>query len=823
MSAARRRPAAAQALATDAADTLLEQWFAEQRWTPQPFQREVWAAYAAGRGGLLHAPTGSGKTLAIWGGPLLEGLAGRGSASRLRHLWITPLRALAEDTAAALRAPAEALQLGWKIGVRTGDSSTSVRKRAREGGFDVLVTTPESVALLLSYPDTAPTLAGLRSIVVDEWHELLGSKRGVLLELCLARLRRLAPAARVWGVSATLGNLPQAREVLHPGRDDAPLVEARLPRPFELVTLLPEQGERFPWAGHLGLRQLPRVLAELQNARSTLLFTNTRSQAELWHRALASVWMDAPETLALHHGSLDPALRRAAEQGLREGSVRCVVATSSLDLGVDFGPVDQVIQIGSPKGVARLLQRAGRSGHRPGERSRVLGVPTNTLELVEFAAARAALAAGHVEPRTPLRLSLDVLAQHLVTLALGGGFVADEVLAEVRGTHAFAQLGDLHWQAVLDFIVRGGSALQHYPEYRRVVVEDGVYRVHDRRQALRHRLSIGTISSDGAVEVRYLKGARLGHLEEAFVGRLRPGDRFRFAGRPLEFVRIREMTAYVRRASGGGGAVPRWMGSRMPLSSELADAMLEQLQLPAHSSPELAAAAPLLALQQRASLLPRPGVLLVEVLRDRQGLLLFVYPFAGRHVHEGLAALTATRWARREPNSFGLAINDYGFVLAAARRTLVDEELLRALFDRGQLADDLEASLNLAEMSRRQFRDIARVAGLLPPSLPGRAPRSLRSLQASSTLLFDVLVQHDPDHVLLGQARREVFEAQLEFRRLDESLARIGGQAIALVPLRWLTPLSFPLWAERMRGNLSSEDWETRVRRAAERLEARYQ
>ena len=415
-----------------------------------------------------------------------------------------------------------------------------------------------------------------------------------------------------------------------------------------------------------------------------------------------------------------------------------------------------------------------------------------------------------------------MLAQHCVTLALGGGFDADQLLQEVRGTHAYRDLPEGAWQAVLDFIVRGGSALENYPDYRRVVRdEDGRHRVHDRRIAFRHRLSIGTITSDGSVQVRFAKGGHLGSVEEAFIGRLRPRDRFQFAGRTLELVQLRDMTAYVRIAKRSDGRVPRWQGGRMPLSSELA-AEVEAILAAPPLSPEMRALTTLLDLQVQLSELPTPQTLLVEAVKTRQGWHTFVFPFAGRAVHEGLAALMALRWGREAPNTFGWAVNDYGLVLTAQAQAWPDPGLLQRLLSPDALLDDLREGLNLAELARRQFREIARVAGLLPPSLPGRAARSLRQLQASSSLLFDVLRQHDPGHVLLAQAEREVFEAQLEVRRLREVLQRCRDRVLALHRPRSLTPLGFPLWAESIRGQLSTEDWRTRVARAAEQLEKRH-
>ena len=810
----------------------LTAWFASRGWAPLPFQKAMWRHYLAGESGLLHTPTGSGKTLAMFGGPLLQALhdppprTTRGRAKTpvpvLQVLWITPLRALAADTARALREPLDALGLDWQVGLRTGDASARDKRLAREGRLDVLVTTPESLALLLSYPDTMARLQHLRCVVVDEWHELLGNKRGVLLQLNLRRLRDALPALQVWGLSATLGNLDEAREVLLPDVPDAPLVAGARPRPVSVETLLPAQGERFPWAGHLGLSQLQRVLEKLLAVRTSLLFTNTRAHAELWHQALSAVWPEDPDTLALHHGSLDPALRRAAEEGLREGRLRCVVATSSLDLGVDFPSVDQVLQIGSPKGIARLLQRAGRAKHRPGESGHIVCVPSHALELVEYAAARRALAHGHIEARRPLRLSLDVLAQHAVSCALGGGFDPDVLFEQVRRTHAFAGLDRAHWEGVLEFIVQGGRALSQYPDFHKVVRDDdGMYRVHDRRVALRHRLSIGTITSDGSVMVQFLRGGRLGAVEEQFLSRLRPGDRFQFAGRLLELVRLENLTAYVRKARGGDGVVPRWQGGRLPLSEALGHEMEAVLASPP-DSPEMRWLAPLLALQTRLSALPGPALLLVEHVRRREGQFVFVYPFAGRQVNEGLAALMALRWTRLQTNTFGYAANDYGFVLAPARPVELDAARMRSLLSPDGLLTDLRESLNLGELARRQFRDIARVSGMLVPALPGRTPRSLRQLQASSGLLYDVLRQHDPDHILLTLAEHEVLHDQLDLESLARALSSCQARTLSVQQPTSLGPLSFPLWAERLRGQLSNEDWKTRVLRAAQQLEKRH-
>lgn len=835
----------------NAAGNALTAWFKGRGWIPAGFQRDVWRRYARGESGLVHTPTGSGKTLAAFGGPLMEALrlqrktrrlasrrspAGTTSAAKARKippkqrrltvLWITPLRALAVDTLRSLREPIEDLGLDWQVALRTGDAGARDKRLARSGKVEVLVTTPESLALLLSYPEAKANFAHLRAVIVDEWHELVGNKRGVLLQLGLARLRALSPTLRLWGLSATLGNLHETRDALLPHAPGSAIISSPLPRAVEVETLLPDAGERFAWSGHLGLGQLAKVVERIFAVRSSLLFTNTRAQAELWHQALAAVWPEDPSTLALHHGSLDAGLRGDAEQGLRDGRVRCVVATSSLDLGVDYPSVDQVFQIGSPKGIARLRQRAGRSRHRPGESGRVICVPTHALELVEYAAARIALARGDIEPRRPPVLCEDVLAQHCVTLALGGGFSAEALYAEVRGTHAYAALDADRWQAVLDFIVRGGQALSVYPDFQRVALDDdGIHRVHDRRIALRHRLSIGTITSDGSVSVKLLRGARLGSVEESFVGRMRPGDRFQFAGRMLELFRFEDMTAFVRIAKGAGGDVPQWQGGRMPLSSELgreSERVFHTARDDARRVPELCAISRLLALQQRLSALPSPELLLVEHIRARGGAHVFVYPFAGRVVHESLAALCSLRWGKRQKNSFRYTANDYGFMLSPADSTEIGIEDLRAMLSPEHLLDDLREGMNLGELSRRQFREIARIAGLLVPSLPGGAPKSLRAVQASSGLIFDVLRRFDPGHVLLAQAEREVFDAQLDLRHIEAALVDCARRTIALHSPPSFTPLSFPLWTDGFRGRLSTEDWQARVRRAAQQLEKRH-
>jgi ATP-dependent Lhr-like helicase len=797
-------------------------WFAAQGRSSFEFQEQVWRAYWRGESGLLNAGTGTGKTMAAWLGPVLEH---EDDAAGMQVLWITPLRALARDLEKALTAPLKALGSGWRVEQRTGDTSSYRRARQRTKPPQALITTPESLSLLLSYADSRQQFARVHTVIVDEWHEFLGSKRGVQLELALARLRKYTrdTRLRVWGLSATLPDLPQALAVLLGPGEQGRLIRAPNPKRYDIEALLPPSLERFPWSGHLGLQLLPQVIERIEKARSTLLFTNTRSQAELWYQALLTTRPDWLTRIGIHHGSIDAKIRRKVEDGIKEGWLSCVVCTSSLDLGVDFPPVDQVLQIGSPKSVSRLLQRAGRSGHQPGETSRITVVPTHAWELVECAAGRHAAAAMALEPRRGLTLALDVLAQHLVTLATGEGFDAIEVLAEVRGTHAFAALSDVQWAWVMDFITRGGNALQGYPEFRRVTRgEDGIYRIAGDDLARRHRRAIGTITSDAAINVRYLRGGNLGTIEESFVGRLRPREVFIFGGRMLELVRIKDSIAYVRNARTRSRFVPRWQGARLPLSPSLGRALLALLdanQDGPSDDPEMRLMAPLLRVQRDWSRLPDSSHLLVEQHQSREGFHLFVFPFAGRLLNEGVATIMAARAAREKPLTFSITTNEYGFELLCEQPIDVDAARLARWLSPEGLLEDLVASINASELARRQFRDIARIAGLVDPGTPRRG-KTARQLQVSSGLMFDVLRRHDPDNLLLEQADREVLEAQLAYRDLSETLRRLASLQIALTRPPRFTPLSFPLRADRLQTQtLSTESWRERVQREAQRLE----
>jgi ATP-dependent Lhr-like helicase len=808
-------------------------WFASRLWKPFPFQKDVWAAVKRGESGMLHASTGAGKTYAVWFAalqrfastkPVTTGKR-KPAMAPLTVLWITPMRALAADTLRALQAPVDELQIAWSLGLRTGDTSSSERARQSRRLPSALVTTPESLTLLLARDKAEEELASVAMVVVDEWHELIGNKRGVQLQLALARLRRWNPQLIVWGISATLGNQAHAQEVLLPGQASVSVQGAQA-KTIEVDTLLPTAIERFPWGGHMGLRMLDQVVSEIDGSTSCLVFTNTRAQSEIWFQAILDARPDWAGIIALHHSSLAREVREWVERALKDGQLKAVVCTSSLDLGVDFLPVERVLQIGSAKGIARLMQRAGRSGHAPGRASRVTLVPTHSMELVEAAAAHDAVAQRRIEPRESPDKPLDVLVQHLVSMALGGGFLPDALLSEVRSAWAYRNLTDDEWQWALAFVRHGGLSLTAYPDYRRVEPDEhGVWRVPDARLARRHRMGIGTIVSDASLQLKYWSkgggGRSLGSVEEGFIARLKPGDGFLFAGRQLELVRVEDMTAYVKRSTAKKAAVPRWNGGRMPLSGELADALVEKLGAAArgeYASAEMRAVRPLLEVQQQWSALPSETTLLAETLKSREGWHLFLYPFGGRQVHLGLGSLLAWRMGQRQPLTFSIAVNDYGLELLSATPVDWASELDGELLSADNLLHDVLASLNAGELALRRFREIARISGLVFGGYPG-AQKSTRQVQASSGLFFQVFKQYDAGNLLLTQAQEEVLRQELEVQRLEHVLEQIANRRLDLHAVKRPTPLGFPLLVERFRESLSSEKLADRIRRMVGDLE----
>lgn len=801
-------------------------WFQKRGWQAFPFQEEAWQAYLDGCQGIVNAPTGSGKTYTLGLAILLEFLRahpddpGR-SNNGLQAIWITPIRALTREIQSSLQIAADELGLNWQISIRSGDTSTAERARQKKKAPELLITTPESLHLLLATKGYPKYFGQLKTVVVDEWHELVGSKRGVQMELALSRFRGLLPQLKVWGISATIGNMEEAIEVLMgDSLQERPfrLVKAQMDKQIDVATILPDQIETFPWSGHLGIKLIHKVLPIIAESQSTLIFTNTRAQCEIWYQQLLEVAPDLAGSIAMHHSSIDRKLRDWVENALHEGTLKAVVCTSSLDLGVDFRPVETIVQVGSPKGVARFVQRAGRSGHQPGAGSRIYFLPTHSLELIEGAALRESIKAGQLESRLPYMRSFDVLVQYLITLAISEGFQAEIIQKEILGTYSFRSLSEAEWQWCLTYITSGGASLYAYDEYNKVEVEeeeDGSYKVNSRRVAMRHRMQIGTISSDANLQVKYLRGGRIGSIEEWFIAQLKPGETFWFAGRSLELVRIKEMVVQVKRSKKKTGKIPTWMGGRLPLSSQLSGALRTEMDKASRgqlNSPELAKLEPLFQIQARRSHIPKADELLIEYFKSREGYHLVFFPFEGRFVHEGMGSLLAYRISKLLPISFSIAMNDYGFELLSDTEIPIEEALEKGLFSSENLFKDIQASINETELARRKFRDIASISGLIFKGYPGKQKKD-RHVQASSQLFFEVFSDYDPDNLLLQQAHDEVMAFQLEEARLRAAFERIQNQKTLLMKAPKATPFAFPIMIDRLREKLSSEKLEDRIRK----------
>lgn len=800
----------------------LETWFASRGWEPQPFQREVWRAASEGCDGLLQAPTGSGKTYAAMGHVFAHAANQENRRSGVKLIWVAPLRALSADIADAAREMATGLGLDWEVGTRTGDTSAKEKARQRTALPDVLITTPESLHILIAQKGGAKRLAAARMVVVDEWHELLGSKRGVQVELAVSWIRHCAmkrgERVPVWGVSATLAQPQEALEALV-GHRQGTLVRANITKEIHITSTMPQAFARLPWAGHIGLQLLDEVAAVVDAHRSTLIFTNTRRQAEVWYQALLDHKPEWAGLLAMHHGSISRELRTWVEDALHDGRVRAVVCTASLDLGVDFRPVDAVVQIGGPKGVSRMIQRAGRCGHRPGESSTAHFVPTHGLELLEAVALREAIAHGEIEPKSPLMLCWDVLVQWLCTLAVGDGFEPDEVVKVLRGTFAFCEMEPEDWQQCLDLISTGGPSLRAYTEHRRVDVdEEGRWVMRDRAKARRHRMSMGAIVSATMVSVQLKGQGLLGHVEETFVASLKEGDAFVFAGHTVSLVSFQGLVAKVRRSKSSTARTPAWMGGRMSLSSELSHRLRWAWDRMAGDDqdwePELQRLSPMVQIQAERSHIPRAHQLLVETYQDEDGHHLFLYPFEGRKVHEALAMLLAYRLSLMSPQTFNWACNDDGLELLSDQPVDWAQVVDANLLDPSHLMDDLSAGFNASELVRRKFRDVATIAGLVFQGFPGAVVKE-RHLLTSTSLLLQVFQDHDPDNLLLRQAQDEMLADQLEFGRLLQWLQSMPEREVVHCVLNKPSPLAFPLFVDRLRERLSSETLESRLKRMA--------
>ena len=798
-------------------------WFHERKWKVFDFQKETWQSYLDGLSGLVNAPTGSGKTYSLLVPIILEFIKNQSDHKTkknngLQAIWITPIRALGKEIELSAKRAVEGMDVNWRVGVRTGDTSTKERARQKEKPPEFLITTPESLHLLFTQKDHGTFFKDLKTIVVDEWHELMGSKRGVQMELALSRLKAVNPSLKIWGISATIGNMDQSLQVLLGNsykNTRYKLIRSDQKKEIEVTSIFPDELERMPWAGHLGIQLLEKIIPIIQSSTTTLIFTNTRSFAEIWYQKLLDKAPELSGLIAMHHGSISQQLRHWVEDQLHAGKLKAVICTSSLDLGVDFRPVETVIQVGSPKGVARFLQRAGRSGHQPGAISKIYFLPTNSLELVEAAALREGMNKGIVEDRIPYLRSFDVLIQYLITLAVSDGFKPDEIYKEVKSTFCFSSISQEEWGWLLSFITTGGAALTAYDDYRKVIVEDGLYKVENRRIAMMHRLSIGTIVGDTNLLVRYVTGKRLGTIEEYFISRLNPGDVFWFAGHNLELVRIKEMEVHVRKSNRKSGRVPSWQGGRMPLSSQMSEMIRIKIDEAAEgkeSDAEMTFLKPLMELQRLRSHLPKKNEFLIEYLTSPEGYHVLMYPFEGRFVHEGMAALLAYRISLIKPITFSIAMNDYGFELLSDQEIPIAEAVETDVLSTENLFADIQASINSTEMARRKFRDIAAIAGLVFKGYPGQ-PIKNKHLQSSSQLFFNVFHDYESHNLLLLQAMEEVMDFQLEEARLRKALERINGQKIIITEPKQPTPFAFPIMVDRMREKLTSEKLEDRIKK----------
>lgn len=798
---------------------LVQKWMSEKGMAAFSFQNEAWQRFSNGYSGMVVAPTGFGKTYSIFLAVIIDFInQPQHYHQGLKLLWVTPLRSLAKDLTRAMQQAIDEIGLDWTVEVRNGDTDIKQKARQTKSMPDILLVTPESLHLLLAQKDHHRFFKHLHAIAVDEWHELLSTKRGVMVELALARLQFENPNIQIWGITATIGNLDQALDVLIPTARKRTKIVAKEQKKIEIRAVYPPEVEVLPWAGHLGGKLVEEVIPIILNSRSTLIFTNTRSQSEMWYQLLLEAYPDFAGQIALHHSSIDAHLRQWVEENLSDGSLKAVVSTSSLDLGVDFKPVDTVIQIGSSKGVARFMQRAGRSGHSPFETSTIYFVPTHSLELIEASALKEAVKMKVIESREPFVLAFDVLVQFLVTMALGGGFYADEMYPVIKNTYAFSSITEEEWQWCIFFITQGGKTGKNYEEFHKVVAkEDGKLVVEKRKTAMLHRMNIGAIVSDSMLRVKFLSGGYLGMIEEYFISKLHKGDRFVLAGRVLEYVMLKEMTVYVKLSS-GKAITPSWLGGRLPLSSNLSGFLRKKLAdslSPNTREKELRFLHPLIVRQTDNSHIPKEDEFLVERIKTREGFHLFFYPFEGRLVHEVMAALLAYRISKRYPISFSMAMNDYGFELFSDQEIQLTAEELHEVLSKENLMQDVISSVNSTEMARRKFRDIAVISGMVVQTMPGKQVNN-KSLQASSGIIFSVLEEHDPHHLLLRQAYTEVFNQQLEEARLRAAFERISQSKIIYTFSDRFTPLSFPIKVDSLRQSLSSEDLGTRIRKMQE-------
>jgi len=812
-------------------------WFAGRGWAPRAHQLELLAKARKKRSVLLIAPTGGGKTLAGFLPTLVElyeaATPRKTSGHGLHTLYISPLKALAVDIARNLEIPVKEMGLPVRLETRTGDTPASRRQRQRRYPPDILLTTPEQLALLLASAD-APYLFGtLKRVVLDELHSLVTSKRGDLLSLGLARLFALAPQLTTVGLSATVAEPDDLRRFLVPqpatGAALADLVLAQAgaqPR----VTML-DSRSRLPWAGHSARHALGEIYELISRHKTTLIFVNTRSQAEFLFQEL---WIANDDNLAiaLHHGSLNVAQRRKVEAAIANGKLRAVVCTSSLDLGVDWGDVDLVINVGAPKGSSRLMQRIGRSNHQLDEPSEAVLVPANHFEVLECRAAIDAVAENAQDTPQLRTGALDVLAQHILGRAVGAPFLRDELFAEVRAAAPYASLARSDFDDAVDFVATGGYALKAYERFAKIRQgKDGRWRITHPRVAQRYRMNIGTIVEADMLKVRLVRSRRtgafilrggrlLGEVEEYFIEMLPVGGSFVFAGEILKYEALVENEVYVSRSTATDPKVPSYEGGKFPLSTYLAARVRALLAVPEawRALPEQVRE--WLEIQQWRSLLPKPGELLVETFPRGSKHYLVCYPFEGRLAHQTLGMLLTRRLERAGMKPLGFVANEYALAIWG----LGDLDLnigrgdlsLAQLFDQDMLGDDLEAWLAETALMKRTFRSCAIIAGLIERRYPGEE-KSRRQLTISTDLVYDVLRKHQADHILLRAARADAATGLLDIRRLGEMLSRIQGRIIHKA-LDHVSPLAVPVMLEIGRETVYGEASDTLLAEAADEL-----
>ena len=784
------------------------EWFARRGWTPHAHQLALLETARAGHSALLVAPTGGGKTLAGFLPSLVE--LAEAQAAGLHTLYISPLKALAVDIHRNLALPIAELDLPIRLETRTGDTPYKKRERQRADPPHMLMTTPESLALLLSYEEAPQIFAGLKAVVIDELHALAGTKRGDLLALGLARLVKLAPAHRRIGLSATVAWPDDLAAYLSYGAEVARISGGGGAEPE--VGIL-DTGEPLPWAGHMAMHAIPAVYDAIRRHRTTLVFVNTRAQAELAFQAL---WRLNDENLpiGLHHGSLAAEQRRKIEAAMADGKLRAVVATSSLDLGIDWGDVDLVVQLGAPKGVSRLIQRIGRANHRLTEPSRALLVPGNRFEELECRAALAALRAHELDGDRPRPGGLDVLAQHVMGMACAAPFTGDDLFAEVTTAAAYRSLPRKEFDDVLRFVESGGYALQAYDRWRRLFRDSlGRYQVVSPRAAQRYRMNIGTIVEAPMLKVLLGRGRVLGEVEEYFAQGLLPGDTFVFSGELLRFHGIRETFVEASRATGGGEPkVPAYAGGRLPLTTHLAARVRQVLADPRAWRDLPPSVQEWLRLQRWRSVLPEQDELLVETFPRGGHEYLVAYCFEGRNAHQTLGMLLTKRMERAGLKPLGFVATDY--VLAVW--SLEPAQAIDALLDEDMLGDDLEAWMAESSMLRRSFRNVAVIAGLIERSLPG-ADKTRRQVTVSSDLIYDVLCKHEPDHILLRATRADAATGLTDVARLGEMLKRIKGRIVHR-RLDRVSPLAVPVLLEIGREDVNGSALDALLDSVAEAL-----